>query len=149
MKLCKDPICVDGWIRCGDDGDTKVRCEACFGIAKKRRFGEALLAIRRGWRWSEPHGCYIRVSLSDLGDIPCFLIELATPGSLKKNVNSFSLEWWHDAEILGRCPALESIRLGETTVEGYELLVVDDNGITVHPERRDKIVSLKKEAGKP
>lgn len=146
MKFCKDPLCVDGWIRCDEGGIAKIRCSSCLAEGKKRKFGEALLAIRRGWRWSEPHGCYIRISLSDLGDLPCFLIELATPGHMRKNVNSFSLEWWHDAVILERCSILESIRLNERMVEGYELLVVDENGVLVSPEKREKIIPTKEKS---
>lgn len=138
-KHCDDPLCVGGYIRIGEDGD-KIPCQACQmdaveNVVISRRFGEGVRGMRVQWRWSDAHGCYIRVSLSGLHPGANIMVEMATSGHIPSHVNSFSIDWWNDPMILRCCPVLEKVRLKHRMVEGYEAIIVNMDGEQVGLEK--------------
>lgn len=92
--------------------------------------GPMIRAHRLGWRWSDRHGAFIR--MSDAGPDHT-LIELApadgVPGG--KTKGGFYRCWWEGEDVLGLIPWLRNI----TRVHKLISVVVDDHG-TITQTRR-------------
>lgn len=130
---CERPDCQEGWILI-QDGAAKARCPSCAArnaaqppIGGRRTFGAEVRALMHGWRWSQDHGCYVRLSFADMEPR---LLEVALPraAELGLRAKDLAIPWWDSPMILGMIEVLEQIRLGQRIVTGYESFTLDDNG---------------------
>ncbi len=103
----------------------------------KRTLGEMIRAMRRGWRWSARHDCYIRITTDAVLEPPGGAqIEVAKIGSLpREHSKLFHVCWWDEPAVLGSVVILEKIRLHEHKLQGYESFLVNENGETITEEK--------------
>lgn len=112
MSACPNKLCQDGYVKVG-----AVDVERCWECASQageklhgdrgpRVLGEAILALKAGWRWSSDHQCYVRLSWAKGG----FLVEAAGPGYLSEDAAGGKLiHWWEDPMLLRMIRPLNSI----------------------------------------
>jgi len=86
-------------------------------------FGSNIRAARLGWRWSDRHGAFIRMSDAGPGQS---LIELAPADGLPgtRCSGGFHRCWWEQPGILDMIPWLRPVRRVKRLVR----VVVDDEG---------------------
>ena len=85
-------------------------------------FGSVLRGMRIGYRWSDAHKCFIRISTP--GNL--ILIEVAPDKGIpsKQAPDDDYRCWWDEPDLLDKCPAIAA--LGPVTK--YQRIYVDDNG---------------------
>ena len=69
-------------------------------------FGAVLRGARLGWRWSEKHGCFVRLSVN--GD-RC-VVQLYPNALMPSHKNGEYVCWWDDPALLDQIDELKGVR---------------------------------------
>ena len=94
-----------------------------------KTFGMALRALRLGYRWSDAHDCYIRISEMDGRR---WRVDLAPANDILavqgQRLPRYHIAWWDKPDVLSLCSTLENIRAKVQPVEHPWSFIVDDTG---------------------